>query len=47
VSEWQLEEPPETEEATEVSRMESGFTFRFSGRLFRYDRFGLEVRPRP
>jgi CRISPR-associated endonuclease/helicase Cas3 len=44
VSEWQLEEPPETEEATDVSRMDGSFTFRFSGRPFRYDRFGLTKR---
>ncbi|MFP4229429.1 MAG: CRISPR-associated helicase Cas3' [Salinivenus sp.] len=42
VSEWQLDEPPETEEATDVSAEDGGFTFRFSGRSFRYDRFGLE-----
>jgi len=42
VSEWQLDEPPETEEATDLSAEHGGFTFRFSGRLFRYDRFGLE-----
>jgi len=42
VSEWQLDEPPETEEATNVSAEDSDFTFRFSGRSFRYDRFGLE-----
>ena len=42
VSEWQLDEPPETEEATEVSEREEAFTFRFSGHSFRYDRFGLE-----
>jgi CRISPR-associated endonuclease/helicase Cas3 len=47
VSEWQLEEPPEMEEATDVSRMDGGFTFRFSGRSFRYDRFGLDVRSQP
>jgi len=42
VSEWQLDEPPETEEATGVSAEDGGFTFRFSGRSFGYDRFGLE-----
>lgn len=41
VSEWQLDEPPETEEATDVSETDGGFTFRFSGRSFRYNRFGL------
>jgi CRISPR-associated endonuclease/helicase Cas3 len=41
VSEWQLDEPPETEDATEVTAEDGGFTFRFSGRSFRYDRVGL------
>ena len=41
VSEWQLDEPPEMEEATEVTAEDGGFTFRFSGRSFRYDRVGL------
>jgi len=41
VSEWQLDEPPETEDATDVSAEDGGFTFRFSGRSFRYDRVGL------
>jgi CRISPR-associated endonuclease/helicase Cas3 len=42
VSEWQLDEPPETEEAADVSPVSGGFTFRFSGQFFRYNRFGLE-----
>jgi CRISPR-associated endonuclease/helicase Cas3 len=41
VSEWQLDDPPETEEATDVSRRDGGFSFRFSGHSFEYDRFGL------
>jgi CRISPR-associated endonuclease/helicase Cas3 len=42
VSEWQLDEPPEMEEATDVSEGEGSFTFQFSGHSFRYDRFGLD-----
>jgi CRISPR-associated endonuclease/helicase Cas3 len=42
VSEWQLDEPPEAEEATDVTSKDGGFAFQFSGRSFRYDRFGLE-----
>lgn len=42
VSEWQLDDPPETEAATDVSAEDGGFTFQFSGHSFRYDRFGLE-----
>ena len=41
VSEWQLEELPETEEASDLSREHGGFTFWFSGRPFRYTRLGL------
>jgi len=41
VSEWQLDEPPETEEATNVSRTDGGFSFRFSGNTFQYNRLGL------
>ncbi|MFB6247591.1 MAG: CRISPR-associated helicase Cas3' [Salinibacter sp.] len=41
VSEWQLEEPPDTEEATDVSGGDGEFSFRFSGHSFRYDRLGL------
>lgn len=41
VSEWQLDEPPETEDATNVVAKEGGFAFQFSGRSFQYDRFGL------
>ena len=41
VSEWQLEAPPETEEATDVSGGDGEFSFRFSGRSFQYDRLGL------
>jgi len=41
VSEWQLDEPPETEEATDVSRENGGFSFRFSDHSFQYDRLGL------
>ncbi len=42
VSDWQLDEPPETEEPTDVFPEDGGFSFRFSGHSFRYDRFGLE-----
>jgi hypothetical protein len=41
VSEWQLEGPPETEEATDVSEGDGEFSFRFSGHSFQYDRLGL------
>jgi CRISPR-associated endonuclease/helicase Cas3 len=41
VSEWQLDAPPETEEATDVSRGDGEFSFRFSGHSFQYDRLGL------
>lgn len=41
VSAWQVEEPPETEEATDVVRFGGGFRFDFSGHTFRYDRLGL------
>ncbi|MFB6278190.1 MAG: hypothetical protein ABEK75_01670 [Salinibacter sp.] len=41
VSEWQLDDPPETQEATEVSRVDGGFSFRFGGQSFRYDRLGV------
>lgn len=41
VSEWQLDEPPEAEEATDVVQTDGGFRFQFSGHAFRYDRFGL------
>ena len=41
VSEWQLDAPPETEEATDVSRGDGGFSFRFSDHSFEYDRLGL------
>ena len=43
VSEWQLGEPPETEEASDVTAFEGGFRFAFSGETFQYDRFGLAV----
>ena len=41
VSEWQLDEPPETEETTDVSEGEGSFTFRFNDHAFQYDRLGL------
>jgi CRISPR-associated endonuclease/helicase Cas3 len=41
VSAWQLDDPPETEEASDVSREDGGFSFRFSGHSFQYDRLGL------
>jgi CRISPR-associated endonuclease/helicase Cas3 len=41
VSEWQLDDPPETEDASDVSPFDGGFTFRFGGQAFQYDRFGL------
>lgn len=41
VGEWQLDDPPETEAATDVSRSDGGFSFRFGDRLFQYDRLGL------
>jgi len=41
VSEWQLDEPPETEEATDVSGGDGEFSFRFSGNTFQYNRLGL------
>jgi CRISPR-associated endonuclease/helicase Cas3 len=44
VSEWQLDEPPETEEATDMSQGDDRFTFQFSGHAFQYDRFGLSKR---
>jgi len=42
VSEWQLDEPPETDEADAVSPFDGGFTLEVEGHRFRYDRFGLE-----
>ena len=42
VSEWQLDEPPETDEANVVSPFDGGFTLEVEGHRFRYDRFGLE-----
>jgi len=41
VSEWQLNDPPETEDATDVKRGDNGFSFRFSGKAFQYNRLGL------
>jgi len=41
VSEWQLDGPPETEEASDLSGGNDGFSFRFSGRSFQYNRLGL------
>jgi CRISPR-associated endonuclease/helicase Cas3 len=41
VSAWQLDDPPETEEAASVTAFEGGFRFVFSGHAFRYDRLGL------
>ena len=41
ISAWQLDEPPETEEASDVTPFNGGFQFVFCGHMFRYDRFGL------
>lgn len=41
VTEWQVDDEPETEEATSVEALDSGFRFSFEGKDFRYDRFGL------
>jgi len=41
VSEWQLDDPPETEDASTVTPFDGGFRFRFGDHSFRYDRFGL------
>jgi CRISPR-associated endonuclease/helicase Cas3 len=43
VSAWQLDDPPEAEEATDVTPFDGGFQFAFSGHTFRYDRFGLTL----
>jgi CRISPR-associated endonuclease/helicase Cas3 len=44
VSEWQLDDPPESEEASDVSQEDGGFSFWFSGHSFRYNRLGLSSR---
>jgi len=41
VSAWQLDAPPETEEATDVKQGSGAFSFQFSGHSFQYDRLGL------
>lgn len=41
VSEWQVDEPPETEEASDVTLFDGGFTFTFCGHPFHYDCHGL------
>jgi len=41
VTEWQVEEEPEAEEATSVEAIDGGFRFVFEDEDFRYDRFGL------
>jgi CRISPR-associated endonuclease/helicase Cas3 len=41
VSEWKVDEPPETEEAEDVTTFDGGFTFNYGGYAFRYNRFGL------
>jgi len=41
VSEWQLDHPPETEEASDVRPFDGGFRFTFGEQRFQYDRFGL------
>jgi CRISPR-associated endonuclease/helicase Cas3 len=43
VSEWQLDEPPETEEPTSLESLEGGFRFSFEGKDFTYDRLGLAL----
>jgi CRISPR-associated endonuclease/helicase Cas3 len=43
VSEWQVDETPETEEVEAVISFKGGFTFEFSGKVFRYDRRGLAL----
>jgi CRISPR-associated endonuclease/helicase Cas3 len=41
VSEWKVDDPPETEEASDVTRFDGGFTFEYADHAFRYDRYGL------
>jgi CRISPR-associated endonuclease/helicase Cas3 len=41
VTEWQVEEEPEAEEATSVEAIDGGFRFVFEDEDFRYDRYGL------
>ena len=41
VSAWQLDEPPESEEASDVTPFDGGFRFVFCGHTFRYGRLGL------
>ena len=41
VSAWQLDDAPETEDATEVKGEGGTFSFRFGGHSFQYDRLGL------
>ena len=43
VTEWQIDDEPEDTEGEIIRRDEDGFAFRFAGRRFRYDRFGLTV----
>jgi CRISPR-associated endonuclease/helicase Cas3 len=44
VSEWQLDGPPDTEDASRATPFDGGFRFDFAGRSFRYDRRGLVQR---
>jgi CRISPR-associated endonuclease/helicase Cas3 len=41
VTEWQVEEAPETEDASDVTPLDGGFAFTFCGHAFRYDCHGL------
>lgn len=43
VTEWQVDDEPEDTEGEVIRRDDDGFAFRFAGRRFRYDRFGLTV----
>ena len=44
VSEWQLDGPPDTEDASNAMPFDGGFQFDVAGRSFRYDRRGLVQR---
>jgi hypothetical protein len=41
VSEWKVDDSPETEDASDVTRFDGGFTFEYADHVFRYDRYGL------
>jgi CRISPR-associated endonuclease/helicase Cas3 len=41
VTEWQVDEPPETEETSAAEPFDGGFVFDFGGYAFRYDCHGL------